>query len=247
MAQSIELNECTTSDELDTIVAELKGLQRSGLDRSFAVGKLIFERFFRASIPAWRDRRRGKEHSLRSLADRPGCPFSKSALHQAVSVYVASRSLPGVTAFRHVEASHIQAVLCLSSDEQVRLLRMTNEHRWSVRRLRREVALRTLGCESSERRLRAPVVDERTVDHESDRTALRVRRCTDAMLEAAQCLADLSLAGPRSPELESSVAELMHAQTELAYAITRACRGRRDSDVCPKMEPERIDTGLQTR
>jgi hypothetical protein len=226
MAQS-DFTECTATNELDTIVDELKALQRSGLDRSFAVGKLIFERFFRASIPAWRDRRRGKEHSLRSLAERPGCPFSKSALHQAVSVYVASRALPVVQTFRHVDASHIQAVLCLSSDEQVRLLRLTNEHRWSVRRLRREVALH------SRRSERASAPSSIAIQ---DHVAGRVRRCADAMLGAAQCLHELSLAGPRSAELESSVAGLLHAQAVLARAVTQACEGRRHSDICPSME-----------
>jgi ribosomal protein S12 methylthiotransferase accessory factor YcaO len=69
-----------------------------------------------------------------------------------------------------------------------------------------------------------------------DDVAGRVRRCAEALVGATHSLTELSLAGPRSPELESSLAALLHAHAELGRAVTEACQGRRDSDICPRME-----------
>ena len=92
-----------TPEQLDAILDELKAIQRSGVERSYRLGKLVFERFYLGSVEAWRDRRPGKDQSLRSLAERPGCPFSKSALHQAVSIYMTSLAIAGLRYEQGVE------------------------------------------------------------------------------------------------------------------------------------------------
>jgi hypothetical protein len=130
-----------TGEELDAMTTRLTELvQRTGLDRTLAVGETILNRFFGGRPAAWRARHKNKRNSVRRLADRPGCPLGRSALNQAVGVYVAVQALPCVRTFRHIDASHIVAVLPLATGEQERWLRRAEEERWSVRRLRDELA-----------------------------------------------------------------------------------------------------------
>src|SRR4051812_9325298 len=74
---------------LDQVIIELQEIERrTGIERTIAIGELILNLFFRGNPADWRDRRRNKNNSVRRLADRVDCPFSKSALHEAVGVYV---------------------------------------------------------------------------------------------------------------------------------------------------------------
>lgn len=125
-----------TVAELDGIVRELRDVRRhSGIESALAVGALILQHFFENSEAVWRMRRRNKQHSIRRLAERPDCPLSKSALNNAVAVYVLCRELPSVQTFGHIGVSHLIAVLGLPSEEQLSWIERAEAERWSVREL----------------------------------------------------------------------------------------------------------------
>jgi hypothetical protein len=77
---------------------------------------------------------------VRLLARTRGCHFSKSALSEAVSVYVALAEVPRARTFGHVRASHVVTVLSLEGAERKRLLEIAELERLSVRKLRQRVA-----------------------------------------------------------------------------------------------------------
>ena len=128
---------------IERAVAELKEIDRqTGLDRTLAIGELVLQSFFAGEATVWRDRRRNKNNSIRRLAHHPGCPFCKSALNNAVGVFVAVRDLPCVRTFGHITSSHIVTVLSLTLSERESALRLAEEGRWSVRELRHYVTAR---------------------------------------------------------------------------------------------------------
>jgi hypothetical protein len=125
---------------LSVVVRELKEIdRRSGIERTLAIGELIITRFFGGNPAAWRDRRRNKNNSVRRLAERKDCPFCKSALHEAVAVYVASLGLPCVRTFGHIGPSHVAAVLRLPEAQREQVLSRAEQTRLSVRELRKQV------------------------------------------------------------------------------------------------------------
>src|SRR5215207_1161276 len=80
----------TESALLEDVVAELREIdRRTGIERTLAIGELVLNRFFGGDPTTWRDRRRNKNNSIRRLAERDDCPFCRSALNEAVGVYVA--------------------------------------------------------------------------------------------------------------------------------------------------------------
>jgi len=125
---------------LERVVGELRELERrGGIERTLAIGELILTQFFRGDPAIWRDRRRNKNNSIRRLANRAECPFSKSALNEAVAVYVATLTLPCVRTFGHIGASHVMAVLGLPECEREPMLERADREGMSVRELRRTV------------------------------------------------------------------------------------------------------------
>jgi hypothetical protein len=125
---------------LDTIVATLREIERrSGIERTLAVGELVLTQFFAGDPLLFRDRRRNKNCSIRRLAARTDCPFSKSALNEAVAVCIAARELACVRTFGHIGASHVASVLSLPSEQQREMLEAAEFERLSVRELRRRV------------------------------------------------------------------------------------------------------------
>lgn len=139
----------------EQVIAKLREIdRRTGIERTLAIGELVLKEFFGGDPAAWRDRRRNKNSSIRRLAVRPECPFSRSALNDAVGVYVAVRGTPSVHAFGHVCASHIASVLPLPGDERHQLLERAERERWSVRYLRQQVVV--LRRMEGERRGRPP-------------------------------------------------------------------------------------------
>ena len=104
---------------VDGVIAELREIdRRTGVDRVLAIGELILNRFFGGDPRTWRDRRRNKNNSIRRLASRADCPFCRSALNEAVGVYVAVVALPCVRTFGHISASHVASVLGLPPSER---------------------------------------------------------------------------------------------------------------------------------
>ena len=147
---------------LDRVVQELQEIQRgTGLERTLAVGKVVLSGFFGDNPQLWRDRRRNKNNSIRRLAERPDCPFCKSALNEAVGVYVAVVALPCVRTSGHITASHIAAPLVLSDQERSDVLERAERERWSVREIKQQVV--ALRRTNGERRGRPTASDQERV------------------------------------------------------------------------------------
>jgi hypothetical protein len=126
--------------QLDAVIVELQRIERqTGMDRTLAIGKLILQRFFGGSAQAWHERRKNKNNSVRRLAQRPGCPFRRSGLNQAIGIYVVCQALGSERRFAHVGATHIAAVLHLDSGAQRTWLDRAEQGQWSVRELKAQV------------------------------------------------------------------------------------------------------------
>src|SRR5688572_9594412 len=106
---------------LDRVIIRLQEIERStGLERTLAIGRLIMMHFFGGDPTVWRDRRRNENNSIRGLAERKDWPVSKSALNEAVAIYVASKDLPCIANVARLTARHISAVLTLKvADRQL--------------------------------------------------------------------------------------------------------------------------------
>jgi len=170
---------------LDHVIVELQEIERrTGIDRTIAIGELILARFFAGDPAAWRDRRRNKNNSVRRLAGRADCPFSKSALHEAVGVYVGVLALPSIRKFAHVSTSHVASVLQLPEPAREQLLERAERGRWSVRELRQNVvSLRRI---EGERRGR-PALDGPA------RVLSLFRRHINELTEGAKRLSEMNL------------------------------------------------------
>lgn len=128
------------TERIAPLVAELQAInRRRGFDRTLAVGELILKEFFGGDPAAWREQSRKKAQSLRRLAARGDCPFRKSTLNEAVSVYVALLEQPNLRRSELITASHIASVLRLAAADRERLLEQAERERWSVRQLRSHV------------------------------------------------------------------------------------------------------------
>jgi len=161
---------------LDRVVQELQEIQRgTGLERTLAVGKAVLSGFFGGNPQLWRDRRRNKNNSIRRLAERPDCPFCKSALNEAVGVYVAVVALPCVRTSGHITASHIAAPLVLTEQERSDVLRRAEQEHWSVREIKQQVV--ALHRTNGERRGRPTASDEER--------ALTALKCVSSSLRLA--------------------------------------------------------------
>lgn len=197
--------------ELDDIAECLRGFRgRPRLESVLAIGQLLFDRFFEGSTVVWRDHSPHKANSLRRLAQRPSCPMSKSALHQAVAVYIASRSLAIVQTSGHIELSHIVAVLSIEENERALLLRLAAERCWSVRRLKREMIRLAPRASSPRGRPRHGAVR---------RVSDRLRDCLRALAEAADSLRDLDIPAGAATEMARQLEQMARAGEELTAIL----------------------------
>lgn len=188
---------------LDRVIAELQEIERrTGIDRTIAIGELILSRFFGGDPAAWRDRRRNKNNSVRRLAGRGDCPFSKSALHEAVGVYVGVLALPAIRRFAHVSTSHVASVLQLPESAREELLERAERDRWSVRELRQNVV--SLRRTDGERRGR-PALDGQV------RAIGALRKCINQLNEELRRLGEMGLLNSATErELVGLAGELSH-------------------------------------
>lgn len=199
---------------IDEVVQELCAIERrAGIDRVLEIGRLILERFFDGNPALWRDRRRNKEASIRRLAQRADCPYCKSALNEAVAVYVAVAEMPCVRSFGHVRSSHVAAALQLSRDEMVEVLHVAENERWSVRELKAHVVKQKASATVDERR----ALDVGVQAHRNDeyqvlcalREAMAELRAGVVRVKALSAVSDVSHTVLK--ELDSDVSELAAA------------------------------------
>ena len=114
------------------VLLELREIdRRTSLERAAAIGRVVLERFFGGSPEVWRERRNNKNNSIRRIAEHPDCPLSRSALNEAVGVYVAVQSLHCVQTSGHITASHVAAITFLGVEQQRRWLERAEQGSWN--------------------------------------------------------------------------------------------------------------------
>jgi hypothetical protein len=129
-----------TDAELAKIAVELSDIARgSSWSRTLATGKLVLRHFFAGDLSEWRTHRRQKDASIRRLAQRPDCPLGKSALSEAVAIYVAKKDLP--KAVEELTPSHVAIALRLAPTQCLTLIDRAIAGAWSVRQMRSEALL----------------------------------------------------------------------------------------------------------
>lgn len=216
--------------------------RRTGIERTLAIGELILNRFFGGDPAVWRDRRRNKNNSIRRLAERDDCPFCRSALNEAVGVYVAVRTLPTIRTLVNVSASHVAAVLQLAPAEREQLLERAEREAWSVRELRNNVV--AMRRKNGERRGRPPSPPEARV--------IGVLRTGVRLLEEAvqQVSSVEDLSNDARLELNSLATELSALSGRVsALAVQREAAGTRPRSelVLKNVTPSRSPRKAQAR
>jgi len=197
----------------DHVVQQLLEIERSsGLERTLAIGRVILTQFFGDDPTVWRDRRRNKNNSIRRLADRADCPLSKSALNDAVAVYVATLQLKCVRTTGHITASHISVVLSLPPADREQMLEKAEQHSWSVKQLKTEVI--SLRCASGERRGRQP----RDV---ADRALSLVREAVERLRQALSTLPFTALSSAARSELADLTSDVLTLVTDLRSTVEK--------------------------
>jgi hypothetical protein len=171
-------------------VERLKAMKkRTGLSATLAIGELILNEFFGGDPSAWQDRRRNKNNSIRRLAGRPDCPFSRSSLDLAVTVYVETRGMPCAQTFGHIGASHIALVLGLPESEREAMLEGAEREKLSVRELRQKVV--SLRREGGEKRGRPPLENSEKALALLRNAVLSVRQAVELLTEGGELQGDV--------------------------------------------------------
>lgn len=209
--QPLVANRLGDSGVLEGVVCRLKEIERhTGIERTLTIGQLILTQFFGGNPAIWRDRRRNKNNSIRRLAEREDCPFSKSALNEAVAIYVASNELPCVRTYEHITASHVSVVLSLPPEERKGMLQSAESCGWSVKQLKNEVVAQRRA--DGERRGRPP-----RVGHEKALRALH--SCAQQLRQALTSIQLTPLAPAMRRELEDLTSELLSLGADLRVAL----------------------------
>ena len=127
---------------IDQTIAQLDQAWRDGAtDTALQLGRIIVENLYEADLRAWRARG-PKDSSFRvlaaRLAEREERGPSPSLLARACGLWELDQRL-GVSALKHLTASHGFAVLGLPHEQQARLLQQADRERWSTRQLIEQV------------------------------------------------------------------------------------------------------------
>lgn len=195
----------TNLEEVITRLTEIE--RRTGLERTLAIGELVLTRFFNGDAKVWRSRGRRKDSSIRRLASHANCPFGKSALHEAVGVFVAVRELPSVRTSGHITASHIACVLSLPLEHRKQILERVERERLSVRQLR-EVVVSQRRAEGERR--------GRPIEAAQVRAVSALRACVRG---ANQALSRVASSGPLSARARSEVNHLAEDASRLLLEL----------------------------
>lgn len=120
------------SAALQKTVAALNRISRgSSLAFALEVGKVVVDQCYGGDVRALRSRA-AKTTSLRALANHPDLAISPTVLYRCVATYELCARVGGVSAWKHLTASHLRAVLGLAASEQVQLLNAAERETWSV-------------------------------------------------------------------------------------------------------------------
>ncbi|MFT5679298.1 MAG: hypothetical protein ACI8RZ_000202 [Myxococcota bacterium] len=111
----------------------------SGLQLHLNVGRILIEDLYDGDLEAWRARG-AKEASIRKLAKLTrinGVAISRSVLHRSMQIYALLQRIG--EDWSNLGVSHFRAVLSISDDDQLRLLKRAENGCWTVRQLEAEV------------------------------------------------------------------------------------------------------------
>jgi hypothetical protein len=126
-----------SDDEIREVVRILRSVNGGhSLQAALEVGDVIFRYIFRGDERLLRARGR-KCSSFRKLAADPALGMSPSSLWRAVAIFELARRFPEITQYVHTGVGHISVVLGLPPVEQFRLLRQTEQERWTRRKLQK--------------------------------------------------------------------------------------------------------------
>jgi hypothetical protein len=203
-------------DKLDDLARRINEASRgAALDLAYAVGRLIIQELYEDSLTAW-SRHGTRRRSYQRLAARNDLLLSPSALCRAVGVYALCERHGGRASWPNLSVSHLQEVLALQSPDQERLLGVAEIERWTVSRLRAEIAkqrpkdrrgrprsiaktVRDLNSYISQRR--ESLYDQKNLDRLDEKTAEQLRQTVAALrvdLERLETALQLSSVGARS-------------------------------------------------
>lgn len=203
--------------EIERIIEALRTIDHtSAWDRVLKVGEIVFEGLAEGNERAWYSRSREKSVSLRRIASNPACPFQRSALRSAVSVYLFVKTNPEILNLGGIKPTHVAQVVTLESRRAAALLSATSQNAWSVRELSSQI--RTLRKELGERRGR-PVTSVERRSLTQLRKALRVLRGAHCLLmssDIANCDGSLGNVQGVLAEIELELGTLRNLQ-----ALTR--------------------------
>ncbi|HEY3252452.1 MAG TPA: hypothetical protein VGJ91_00835 [Polyangiaceae bacterium] len=171
-----------TDGEIERIAVELRAVERkSAWGRTQDIGRLVLEGLFAGDEAAWRSRSRSKDLSLRRLVQHPKCVFKKTALSDAVGIYLFVKDNASVLELKALTPTHVLQVLRLPQPVALSLLGQASERGASVRELRAEA--HALRRQSGERRGRPPSPLERKAETFARRAA---RQLTAILAQLAQ-------------------------------------------------------------
>lgn len=104
---------------------------------SVDVGRIVVQGIYGGDLSRLRERHAKDCPTLRALAGHPRMPFSATALHQAIGIYLLATRLPGVLG-SDLTLTHLRAVLPYPDDVQDHLLTCAIVESWSARELEYE-------------------------------------------------------------------------------------------------------------
>jgi hypothetical protein len=137
---AVETSPAGAQPDIGALVHDLRELYyATGIELMLRIGELILERLYSGDVARWQSRSR-KDLSFRKLQSHPELPFKASMLSRAVSMYVLSRRRADLLQLQNVSQTHLQEILNLEPELQDRLIACVETERWSVQRLRAEVA-----------------------------------------------------------------------------------------------------------
>lgn len=122
---------------IEQTAAELRAAWREGaLQTALRMGEILVTNLYAGDLAAWRARG-AKDTSFRRLAERlshDDSPLSAAFLYRACALYELEQRV-GVSALKHLTASHAFAVLGLPDTDQRTLLERAEREGWTTRQL----------------------------------------------------------------------------------------------------------------
>jgi hypothetical protein len=126
--------------KLDEVTRRINQVSRkAALDLAYAVGEVVIKELYGGDLAAW-GRQGTRSPSYRQLVARNDLVLSPTALCRAVGIYALCERNGGRDSWPRLSASHFQEVLAVDPKQQTRLLGVADSERWTVARLRVEIA-----------------------------------------------------------------------------------------------------------